>query len=172
MEQVYIAVRRSDDPNDELQHYGVKGMRWGIRRASKQFSTASTSDQKVKAVAKLQKHRAKASAQISKLEKKHSKLEKSVEKHITKNDIKAAKLSDKAAAKRKKAYGRFTSQSKSEKLTFEANKIQAKADSIAAKSKKAKAKLAKNETMQAAFKKGVREIDSKLVGKGRKYING
>lgn len=172
MSEIYIAVRRSNDPNEELQHYGVKGMRWGIRRASKQLSTASTKEQREKAVASLQKHRAKASAQISKLEKKRPKLEQKVEQRIVKNETKAATLSNKAAKKRRKAYGFLTSQSKSEKLIYKANKLQAKADSLTAKSKKAKSELTKNETMQSAFKKGINEIDQALVGKGRKFING
>lgn len=172
MEKCEVVINRSQEFDDELQHYGVKGMRWGIRRASKRLSTATTKEQRDKAVATLQKHRTKASAQVAKLEKKQPKLAKSVEQKIVKNDVKAAKLSDKAAAKRKKAYGLFTSQKKANKLIYKADKLQARADYLAVKSKKAKAELAKNETMQAAFKKGISEIDQALVSKGRKFING
>lgn len=172
MSEVYIAINRTGDSNEELQHYGVKGMRWGVKRATKQLYKATTSEQKAKAVAKLQKHRDKASKEVAKLEKKHPKLEQKVEQKIVKNETKAAKLSDKAASKRNRAYGLFTSQNKSEKLIYEANKLQARADALNAKSKKAKAELQRNETMQAAFKKGINEIDQTLVSKGRKYING
>ena len=172
MSESYIAVHRAGDLNEELQHYGVKGMRWGVSRASKQLSNATTSEQKTKAVATLQKHRTKASEEIAKLEKKQPKLAKSVEQKIVKNDVQAVKLADKAAIKRRKAYGRFTSQKKSEKLIYKANKLQAKADYLSVKSEKAKAALSKNETLQASFKKGISEIDKTLTSKGRKYING
>lgn len=172
MSEIYIAVRRSNDPNDELQHYGVKGMRWGVRRATKQLSKASDSKQRDKAIAKLQKHRAKASKELAKLEKKHPKLEKKVEEKIIRNETAAARLTEKAAVKRRNAYRRFITEEKSNKLIFEANKLKAQADDLMAKSKKAKAELTKNETMQKAFKKGLDEIDTALVNKGRKFING
>lgn len=172
MSELYIAVQRAGDSNEELQHYGVRGMRWGVRRASKQLSSATTKEQHDKAVSSLQKHKTKASNEVAKLEKKRPKLEKKVEKQIVKNDIKAVKLADKAATKRKKAYGLLTSKKRSEKLIYKADKLQAKSDYLAVKSKKAKAKLARNETMQAAFKKGINEIDQTLVDKGRKFING
>lgn len=172
MEQKHIAVQRTGDSNDEFQHYGVKGMRWGVRRATKQLSKSNTSEQRDKAVSKLQKHRAKASKEVAKLEKKHTKLQKTVEEKIVRNETAAAKLSSKAASKRNRAYGMFVSQDKSDKLIFEANKLQARADSLAAKSKKAKAELTRNETLQAAFKKGINDIDQVLANKGRKYING
>ena len=164
----YIVIRK----DDELMHYGVKGMRWGIRKATKQLSTATTTSERDKAVATLEKHRAKASKQVTKLEKKHPKLEKTVETKIIRNDVKAAKLSDKAATKRNKAYRRFISEKKASKLLYKANKLQAQADYLAVKSKKAKAELAKNEELQKIFKKGINDIDTVLVDKGRKFING
>lgn len=164
----YIVIRK----DDELMHYGVKGMRWGVRKATKQLSTATTSGERDKAVAKLEKHRAKASKEVAKLEKKHPKLEKKVEEKIIRNETAAAKLNDKAAYKRNKAYRRFITEEKSNKLLFEANKLQAQANVLIAKSKKAKAELAKNEELQKIFKKGISDIDAVLVDKGRKYING
>lgn len=35
---------------DELMHYGVKGMRWGIRHAYKKASKATTSEARIKDV--------------------------------------------------------------------------------------------------------------------------
>jgi hypothetical protein len=32
---------------NELQHYGVPGMRWGIRRASKKLSSSSSTDESI-----------------------------------------------------------------------------------------------------------------------------
>ena len=57
----------------ELMHYGVPGMKWGVRRATKRLSKATTKEQRDKAVGKLETHRAKASAKIEKLNKKRPK---------------------------------------------------------------------------------------------------
>lgn len=158
--------------NEELLHYGVKGMRWGVRRATKRLTSANSTDEaKAKAVSTLQKHRAKATKKIAKLESKHDKLASNAEKHIMKTDVKAQKMKSKAAKYERKAYRRFTSTSKAAKLAMKANRLNAKADTMIAKSESAKAKLAKNETMTRAFKEGVSNIDQALVSKGRKYIN-
>lgn len=158
--------------NEELKHYGVKGMKWGVRRASNQLSKSTSKEERDKAVARLQKHRTKATNKIAKLESQHVKLQKKSDQYAMKNDIKAQKLKSKAAKKSKKAYGRFTSKNKADKLMYEAGKLNARADAMIAKSETAKAKIAKNEKMTAAFKQGVSTIDKTLIEKGRKYING
>lgn len=156
--------------SEELMHYGVKGMKWGVHRASKQLAKATTTKERDAAIAKLNKHRGKASAKVEKLEKQHVQLEKDVNRHITKNDTKAAEIKAKAAQVRKKAYGRFTSQDRSEQMLYKANKLDARANDLMARSEKAKAKLAKNEKMTELFKKGLNDIDAAMVDKGRKYL--
>lgn len=159
--------------NEELLHYGVKGMRWGVRRATKKlYSSNSNDDARYKAVATLQKHRSKAIKQLGKLENQHGKLASNAEKHIMKTDGKAAKIKSKAAKAERKAYGRFTSYEKSEKLKYKAGKLNAKADRMIAESAKAKAKLAKNEKIQSMMRQGVNDIDKALIEKGKKYLNG
>ena len=50
---------------DELYHYGIPGMRWGIRRAQKILGSSDASvDKKKKAVQSLQKHQIKINKQI------------------------------------------------------------------------------------------------------------
>lgn len=159
--------------DEELYHYGVKGMRWGVRRASKQLSNATTDKQREKAVSSLNKHREKSTDKITKLEKARPKLEKKVEQQITKNDVKATKLQQKAAHKRDKGYNALLmSQKRRQKNIFKADRLQAKADALKADSEKAKAMLAKNDAMTKAFKQGISTIDKALVENGRRYVNG
>lgn len=159
--------------NDELKHYGVKGMRWGVRRATRQLtSSKSTDDKKRKAVESLQKHKTKATNKVSKLEKQRPKLEDKSHKYAMKNDVKAQKLKQKAAKKNRKAYGMFVSKKKADKLFYKAGKLNARADVMIAKSANAKAKIAKNESLTNMYKQGISTIDATLAEKGRKYING
>lgn len=156
--------------NGELKHYGVVGMRWGVRRASKRLSKSTTREDRDKAISSLNKHRAKGSAKIEKLNKKGAKLAKAVDRKIIKNDTEAARLNQQAAYNRNKAYGRFTTQRRSSKLIFKANKLQAQADKLAADSQRAKAKMEANKTMIKAFETEIRNIDAALVDAGKKYL--
>lgn len=165
----YVAMKCSG--NDELKHYGVLGMRWGVHRATKNLSKAITDEERRKAIASLQKHRTKATNKVAKLQKQHTKLQKSVDQYINKSDIKAAKMKRKAAKLNKKAYGTFTSTKKAQKLLYKSEKLNIKADAIIAKSIEAKAKIAKNERLQAIFNEGISNIDQTLVSAGYKYIN-
>ena len=63
MSEYYITT------DGELYHYGVKGMKWGVRRAQKALSKASSSRDSDRALSKLQKHRDKGSAELAKLKK-------------------------------------------------------------------------------------------------------
>lgn len=157
---------------NELQHYGVKGMKWGIHRAQKRLSKATTDADRDKAVASLNKHRTKASKKVAKLEKKHVGLEKAYDKAITKTDVKVAKLEQKKSKLERKATGLFTSDKKAAKLLGKAAVKDLKINKLKAESDRAKAEIAKNEHMQAAFKKGISDIDATLLASGRRYING
>lgn len=157
--------------SEELYHYGVKGMRWGVRRATKTLSSKSSSkEDRDKAAAKLGKIREKGSKEISKLQSKTPKLEKKVDKMIQKNDVKAAKMRDKQAKIKKKIGGRFTSIDKAQKLMAESNQLDIKASQLEAKSQKAKAMLTQNKNMQEQFKKEISKIDTALVSAGRQYV--
>lgn len=158
--------------NEELYHYGVKGMRWGVRRASKQLSNATDSASRAKAISSLNKHKQKGSAEIAKLEKQNIKLEKKVEDRAFTIDNKAAKLTAKAAKKRDKSYGLFVSQRRHRKLQFKAKKLEAKAAKLTTKSDQYKTKIEGNKEMVKAFQREINNIDQVLVDKGRKYING
>lgn len=158
--------------DDELIHYGIKGMQWGVRRATKQLRKATTSEDRNKATASLNKHRAKASKQIEKLSAKRPKLEKAYTKAVAKIDPKIAKLERKKAKLGRKAGSMFTSDKKAVKLLEKRRALDLKIEGLKSKSDSAKAAIAKNDRMTSLFKQGVADINSALASSGKKYING
>lgn len=100
---------------DELYHYGVKGMRWGVRKATKAVNRALYKDELNDAVKSLKRHKSKATAKIEKLDAKAKRIEPITER--------------------------------------------------------AKAKLAKNEELQKAFKQGIDDIDKAIIDAGKKKVH-
>lgn len=170
---------------DELYHYGIKGMKWGVRRAQKELRKSTFDNEANRAFSKLQKHRAKGSAELAKLKKKREKLDTNLTKSSKKDaekahklEQKAAKIDTKAAKKMKKAAGWFTSADKAAKLTNEAdnlklksNLLKAKASSLQTKYAQAKQKVESNEHMQKAFQMEIDKIDATFSEYGRSYLD-
>lgn len=159
--------------NDELMHYGVPGMRWGVKRAKKAYAKAYERGDKEKMAkldSKMKSNSVKASRQITKLQKKLPKLQKDVDYSVRKLDAKAASLAIDAAKMRSKAYGRLQTQNMAQKRMLEANKLQAKSDALKARSEEAKAKLEANKTAQELFKKGISEMNKLQVDKGKTLL--
>lgn len=159
--------------NDELMHYGVPGMKWGVRRAKKAYANAYSkgdTEKLAKLDTKMQKNSAKAQRKVNKLEKKYPKLKTDVDRHIRKTDIKAASLEREATRQRAKAYGRFQTKKGAERALYEANKLQARSAELKTRSESAKAKLEANKNAQALFKQGIGEMSALRVDKGRKLL--
>lgn len=162
-----------EQSNNELCHYGVMGMKWGVRRANKSLLSAKSSgdkDKKAKALDSLEKHKGKITKKLAKLDKEHKRLEKQDFKNLTKNDVVAARYEQKAARQANKANRAWTQKS-AEKHMLKYEILSAKAKSLRANSTLVRAKIEKNEALQKTFKQTLSDVDNTLVSNGRKYVN-
>lgn len=156
--------------SDELAHYGVRGMRWGVRRNIKRLNS-SDSAKIAKAATALAKHKVKAGKEIAKLQKTNSKLQKRHENNVVRLQPKVAKLNREAANYRRKATGMFVSDNKAQKYLTKAYLKETKAKDLTARANETKVKIEKNQMMISMFEKGINNIDSAMASRGKKYVN-
>lgn len=159
--------------NNELYHYGVKGMKWGVRRATKKLSVANQAGnekQRDRAVVSLSSHRDKINKKLTKLDKKSEKLETKRYKQATKNAPKIAELERKANKARRKAAKTIYTTTARKRLQKVA-KLEYKASKLKEEMAKTQVKIEKNERLKAAFKKGLNEVDNALITKGQNLLH-
>lgn len=136
---------------DELLHYGVPGMKWGVRRASAAMAKATSKEERQKASAKLQGHMTKASKKLDKLNTK-----------VEKAQFKARKASAKVDRKETNI---FASQKAVDKATAKARKKSFKAVKKINKAKKW------YDTMDKAFKNTGVSLTVQQQALGKSYVD-
>lgn len=173
---------------EELYHYGVKGMRWGVIRSKHKERQNS------KLIQKAYKYDAKAAKATGKSEKYHAEkdLGKSnrAAKKVKKYNVKAAKLSRKAASESSDSkqlkltqkaetlrYKAAKQQRKSDILSKSAGygakamKYSIKSDRLQTKAAKARMKIAKNESYISMMNKRMSDLSDADLNSAREYIN-
>lgn len=172
----------------ELCHYGVKGMKWGVRRARKK-SEANT-----ELARKALSYDIKSANLAKKAEKLHAKHDlegrNKLATKANKLDAKAAKLQKKANVAESESK-RYALEKKSAKLQYKSAKLHTKAntlartkgysakamkyaiksDKVAAKAAKTRREIANNNYYISMTKRKVSEIPDATVRAGYEWVN-
>lgn len=170
--------------NDELMHYGRKGMKWGVRRTPQQLgykvskltaknkklqssaneSTRTAADYHKKSVV-FQSKQKKYEKRLAKATAKKAKYDLKVQKQASKKHIDSDKVA-KYAAKSAKYNTKVLKAQK--KIKYNKYELQSEKAKLAAE--KAKAKIAKNERMIRTYNSTIKALDSGTINRGRVFM--
>lgn len=176
----------NNNQNEYLQHFGIPGMRWGVRRTSEQLGN------------KIDKYRKKNTQLNEYAKQQHSKSEELGRKALAfrNKQAKWQRRLDKATAKKAKydyavykqsnkligkpnidKIAKFTAKAMKQQHKIEKaqkhikfNKYQLKSDKAKAKALKAEKYIKKNEQMISMYKNTIRDIDSGTINTGKSFI--
>ena len=146
--------------SDELCHYGIRGMRWGIRRYQNPDGTLTEAGRK--RISKLHDSN-------SRLIGRRDKLTKRMESQTRKYANSISKANQKAAELRVKEYGLFTTKTRADKLEYKASKLEARAAQKAMRIDRTKARIAKIDALVSKNNRKISELNSSEISKGKEY---
>ena len=157
-------------PTDELYHYGILGMRWGVRRSRKELARAQNASERDEAVSKLNKHREKGTNKMNSLNKRGE----SIRRRAVRNETIASIYARKAARERIAAHGPTSlMKTKIQKRyhEFQATRAQSKSSRRMVVASRYNALSALNQRSVNAFQKEISKIDKSIAEAGRRFIN-
>ena len=158
--------------NEELYHYGVKGMKWGVRRTPEQLG---------RKIEKLEKRNKKLASRIN---PKDTERADQMQSEASRYASKSANARNEANKNRRRAQtaeswgldgGRFTK--RAEKADAEADKyqdrsinLQTKVNSIRSSQRAVLDQIHRNESMQAMYRSTINGLNDGTIKQGRFFM--
>lgn len=156
--------------SDDLYHYGIIGMRWGVRRSKKQLVSARNASERDEAVSKLNEHREKGVNKIDSLRKRDVWLQK----QVVRNETKASNYAKKAARERMTKYQLVNLVMPSiEKRFHERQAVRADLKSSKRMSAASRYKTLMNWNQKSInmFQREINKIDVSITEAGKRFID-